>query len=211
MKQNILIICFINLFLTCCNGQDKKTENSTIPLPDWQTQTFDYTKQIIPKEIENSYDYEFSPVTLKKIYITKVDNQTVILAICSIENSDKTLSELTYYFINPKTNKRISKFQSVMSVRGCEFDIPAFVIKDINNDGKDDFVFLELYNDKCSDDYRLKSNFHQIDPKTVQDELGFYLKLRDDTRINGNIKKSEIPFLQKNFEIAVEEIFKNVK
>lgn len=211
MKRNILIICFINLFLTSCNGQDKKTDKSTVQLPDWQTHTFDYTKQIIPKEIENSYDYEFSPITLKKTYITKVNNQTVILAICSIENSDKTLSELTYYFIDPTTNKRISEFQSVMSVRGCEFDIPAFVIKDINNDGKDDFIFLELYNDKCSDDYRLKSNFHQISPKTVQDELGFYLELRGDTRINGNIKKSEIPFLQKSFETAVDGIFKNIK
>lgn len=116
---------------------------------------------------------------------------------------------MTYYFINPRTNKRISDFQSVMTVKGCDFDIPAFVIKDINEDGKDDFIFLELYNDKCNGDYWINSNFNQIKPNTTKNDLGYYLKLKNDMRINRKIEKADTAILQNKLEVAVAEIFKN--
>lgn len=209
MKHNIIILYFINLFFISCNGQDSKINNAA-SLPDWKTNTYDYAKQIIPKKIESSGDHhKLTTINLKKTYLTKVDNDTIVLAICSLETIDKTKSALTYYFISPKTNKRISEFQSVMTVKGCDYDIPAFVIKDITNDGKDDFIFLELYNEQCNGDYWIKSNFHQINPTTTKNELDFYTKLRNDMKINRKIEKAEKDLLQKRLEVAVLEIFKS--
>ena len=145
---------------------------------------------------------------MKKNYITKVDNEQVVLAVCAVESGNKETASLTYFFISPKTNQAISKFKSVSTVKGCDLTIPAFVVKDINGDKKDDFIFLELYNDKCKGDYWIKSNFHQIKPETTRGELDYYLKLRNDMSINRKVKTAEISTLQKKLEAVVAELFK---
>jgi len=147
------------------------------------------------------------PVTLKKAYITKADNDPVVLAVCKVENGNKETSSLTLFFISPKTNQMVSKFKSVFTVKGCDLTIPAFVIKDIDGDKKDDFIFLQLYDDKCKGDYWVSSNFHQIKPETTKNELDYYLKLRNDTRINRKVTTAEIGQLQKKLEEVVDELF----
>ena len=147
------------------------------------------------------------PVTLKKAYITKADNDPVVLAVCKVENGNKETSSLTFFFISPKTNQMVSKFKSFLTVKGCDLTIPAFVIKDIDGDKKDDFIFLQLYDDKCKGDYWVSSNFHQIKPETTKNELDYYLKLRNDTRINRKVTTAEIGQLQKKLEEVVDELF----
>lgn len=129
-------------------AQKDKMNTSKI-LPDWKKNTFDYAQQIVPSKIKNDNTGEMIPVTLKKAYITKADNDPVVLAVCTVENGNKETSSLTFFFISPKTNQMISKFKSVLTVKGCDLTIPAFVIKDIDGDKKDDFIFLQLYDDKC--------------------------------------------------------------
>ena len=189
------------------NSQESKT--NTKALPDWRKDIFGYAKKIIPSKINNNNTGEEIPIILQKAYITKVDNDTIVLATCAFEKKNKETSSLTYFFINPKTNQKISEFQSVSTVKGCDLTILAFVIKDINDDKNDDFIFLELYNDKCSGDYWIASNFHQIKPKATKNDLDYYLKLRNDTRINRKIKMTEVGLLQKKLEEVVTELFKN--
>ena len=189
------------------SSQESKTNTNT--LPDWRKDTFEYAKQTIPSKINNNNTGEEIPINLQKAYVTKVDNDPVVLAICTLEKKDKETSSLTYFFISPKTNQKISEFQSIFTVKGCDLTIPAFLIKDINGDKNDDFIFLELYNDKCSGDYWIASNFHQIKPKTTKNDLDYYLKLRNDTRINRKIKMTEVGLLQKKLEEVVTELFRN--
>ncbi len=208
MIQNNKLLFFITLLMfICINSQESKT--NTNALPDWRKDTFGYAKKIIPSKINNNNTGEEIPVSLQKAYITKVDDDPVVLAVCTFERNDKETSSLTYFFINPKTNRRISEFQSLSTVKGCDQTIPAFLIKDLNGDKKDDFIFLELYNDKCSGDYWIASNFHQIKPETTKNDLDYYLKLRNDTRINRKIKMTEAGLLQKKLEEVVTELFKN--
>lgn len=207
VKPNRLLF-FIALFLFIgAHAQTNKTHTPKV-LPDWRKDTFAYTKQVIPSKIKNDNTGELFPITLKKAHITKVDNEQVILAICALESGDKETASLTYFFISPKTNQAISKFKSVSTVKGCDLTIPAFVVKDINGDKKDDFIFLELYNDKCKGDYWVKSNFHQIKPETTRGELDYYLKLRNDMSINRKVKTTETGMLQKKLEAVVTELFK---
>lgn len=197
MTQNKKLLLFITLLMfISINSQVSKTNKST--LPDWRKETFEYAKQTIPSKTNNSNSGEEIPLTLKKAYITKIDNNPVVLAICALDTKEKDTSSFTYFFISPETNQKISEFWSVSTVKGCDLTIPAFVIKDITGDKKDDFIFLELYNDKCSGNYWILSNFHQIKPKTTKNELDFYLKLRNDMRINRKIKLTEAGLLQKS-------------
>ena len=201
------LLFFIALFLfTGAHAQTNKTHTPKV-LPDWRKDTFAYTRQVIPSTIKNDNTGEVFPVALKRASLTKVDNEPVVLAVCALENGDKETASLTYFFISPKTNQTISKFKSVSTVKGCDLTIPAFVVKDINGDKKDDFIFLELYNDKCKGNYWIKSNFHQIKPKTTRGELDYYLKLRNDMRINRKVKTAEISTLQKKLEAVVIELF----
>ncbi|MGC5746319.1 hypothetical protein [Chryseobacterium sp. NFX27] len=205
-KSNKLLFFISLLVFTGVTAQKSKTSTQNI-LPDWRKDTFNYAKQIVPSKIKNDNTGELIPVTLKKDYITKADNDPVVLAICTVENGHKETSSLTYFFINPKTNQIISKFKSVLTVKGCDLTIPAFVIKDIDGDKKDDFIFLELYNDRCKGDYRISSNFHQIKPETTKNELDYYLKLRNDIRINRKVTTAETGQLQKKLEEVVAELF----
>ena len=207
MKLSKLLF-FIALFLFNGAHAQKRTTQTQKVLADWRKATFAYTKQVIPPTIKNDNTGEVFPVTLKKASLTKVDNEQVVLAICALESSDKETASLTYFFISPKTNQAISKFKSVSTVKGCDLTIPAFVVKDINGDKKDDFIYLELYNDKCNGNYWVKSNFHQIKPETTRGELDYYLKLRNDMRINRKVKTAEISTLQKKLEAVVTELFK---
>jgi len=202
------LLFFIALFLFNGAHAQKRTTQTQKVLADWRKATFAYTKQVIPPTIKNDNTGEVFPVTLKKASLTKVDNEQVVLAICALESSDKETASLTYFFISPKTNQAISKFKSVSTVKGCDLTIPAFVVKDINGDKKDDFIYLELYNDKCNGNYWVKSNFHQIKPETTRGELDYYLKLRNDMRINRKVKTAEISTLQKKLEAVVTELFK---
>lgn len=208
MTQNNKLLLFITLLMfISINSQENKA--NTYALLDWRKDAFGYAKKIIPSKINNNNTGEEIPIVLQKAYITKVDNDPVVLVICTLDIKDKEASSFTYFFISPKTNKRISEFQSVSTVKGCNLTIPAFVIKDINGDKKDDFIYLELYNDKCSGDFWISSNFHQIKPETTKNDLDYYLKLRNDTRINRKIKMTEVGLLQKKLEEVVTELFKN--
>lgn len=209
MKRQILLLFSIAACISMsCNAQDKSPINDK-SLPEWKKNTFNYTKRIIPKEIEYSgNNFELTPIELKKIHPTRVDRDSVILAICEVKDNDKARSALVYYFINSKTGKSISKLQAVLTVKGCEYNIPAFVIRDIDSDGKDDFIFLESYNDKCSGNYWIKSNYHQIKPKTIRSELDYYLMLRNDMRINKKVEGIDQKALQKQLEDSVEALFK---
>lgn len=201
------LLFFIALFLfTGAYAQKSKIPSKNV-LPDWRKDTFAYTKQVIPSKIKNDNTGELFPITLKRASIIKVDNEQVILAICALESGVKETASLTYFFISPKTNQTISKFKSVSTVKGCDLTIPAFVVKDINGDKKDDFIFLELYNDKCKGDYWIASNFHQIKPETTRGELDYYLKLRNDMSINRKVKTAEISTLQKKLETVVTKLF----
>jgi len=186
--KRLLFFLFLLIFISI-NAQNSKTDIQS-KLPDWRNDPFGYAEKVIPKKI-NGYNGELTPVTLQKADITKVDQEQVVLAVCMVEGNNKETSSLTYFFINPKTNQMISQFQSVLTVKGCDISIPAYVIKDINGDKKDDFIFLELYDDKCKGDYWISSNFHQIKPLTTKNELDNYLKLRNDMRINRKVKTTE--------------------
>jgi hypothetical protein len=207
MTKNNKLLLFISL-VVCISvtAQKSKTSPQNI-LPDWRKDTFNYAKQIVPSKIKNDNTGELFPVTLKKAYLTKADNDPVVLAICTVERADKETSSLTYFFISPKTNQMVSKFKSVLTVKGCDLTIPAYVIKDIDGDKKDDFIFLELYDDQCKGDYWISSNFHQIKPQTAKNELDYYLKLRNDMRINRKVTTAEIGQLQKKLEEVVAELF----
>jgi hypothetical protein len=207
MIQNSKLLFFISLLLFISATAQKSKAVIPSTFPDWRKDTFDYAKQIVPSKIKNDNTGELIPVTLKKAYITKADNDPVVLAICTVERDDKETSSLTYFFISPETNQMVSKFKSVLTVKGCDLTIPAFVIKDINGDKKDDFIFLELYNDKCKGDYWIGSNFHQIKPATTKNELDYYLKLRNDMRINRKVTTAETGQLQKKLEEVVAELF----
>lgn len=203
-KSKILFFIFLLVFI----GADaqKGTMSPSNIFPDWIKNTFDYAKQIVPSKIKNN-NGDIFPVTLKKTYITKADKDPVVLAICTVENGNKEISSLTYFFISPKTNHIVSKFKSVLTVKGCDLTIPAFVIKDIDGDKKDDFIFLELYDDKCKGDYWISSNFHQIKSETTNNELDYYLKLRNDKRTNRKVTTAETDQLQKKLEEVVAELF----
>jgi hypothetical protein len=201
------LLFFIALFIfTGAHAQKSKVPTRSI-LPDWREDTFGYAKQVIPLKIKNGKNGKLFPVALKRAYIIKADNKEVVLAICAVASENKETASLTYFFISPKTNQTVSNFKSVSTVNGCDLNIPAFVVKDINGDKKDDFIFLELYNDKCKGDYWIKSNFHQIKPETTRGELDYYLKLRNDMRINRKVKTNEIGMLQKKLEAVVIELF----
>lgn len=206
VKLNRLLFFIVLFIFTGAHAQNSKIHTRNV-LPDWRKDTFGYTKQVIPSKIKNDNTGELFPITLKRAYITKADNEEVVLAICDVERDDKETVSLTYFFISPKTNQTISEFKSVSTVKGCDLNIPAFVVKDINGDKKDDFIFLELYNDKCQGDYWISSNFHQIKPETTRGELDYYLKLRNDTRINRKVKTTETGMLQKKLEAVVTELF----
>jgi len=202
--KRLLFFLFLLIFISI-NAQKSKTDIQS-KLPDWRNDPFGYAEKVIPKKI-NGYNGELIPATLQKADITKVDQEQVVLAICTVEGNNKETSSLTYFFISPKTNQLISQFQSVLTVKGCDISIPAYVIKDINGDKKDDFIFLELYDDKCKGDYWISSNFHQIKPVTTKNELDDYLKLRNDMRINRKVKTTETGSLQKQLEEVVADLF----
>lgn len=199
--KRLLFFIFLLIFISL-NAQKSKMDIQS-KVSDWRNDPFGYAEKIIPKKING----ELIPITLKKAYITKVDQEEAVLAICTVEKNNKETSSLTYFFISPKTNQMISQFQSVLTVKGCNLSIPAFVIKDINGDKKDDFIFLELYDDKCKGDYWISSNFHQIKPVTTKNELDDYLKLRNDIRINRKVKMTETESLQKQLEAVVTDLF----
>jgi len=202
--KRLLFFLFLLIFISI-NAQKSKTDIQS-KLPDWRNDPFGYAEKVIPKKI-NGYNGELIPATLQKADITKVDQEQVVLAVCTVERNNKETSSLTYFFISPKTNQLISQFQSVLTVKGCDISIPAYVIKDINGDKKDDFIFLELYDDKCKGDYWISSNFHQIKPVTTKNELDNYLKLRNDMRINRKVKTTETGSLQKQLEEVVANLF----
>lgn len=207
MTQNsklLFSVCLLVFIITTAQKSKISTPNK---FPDWRNDTFAYAKQVLPSKIKNENSGELIPITVKKAYITKADRDPVVLVICTLDRDDKETSSLTYFFISPETNQMVSKFKSVVTVKGCDLSIPAFVIKDINGDQKDDFIFLELYNDQCKGDYWISSNFHQIKPKTTKNELDYYLKLRNDTRINRKVKVTEADQLQKKLEEVVAELF----
>jgi hypothetical protein len=206
VKPDRLLFFILLLMFTGAHAQKGKIHTTNV-LPDWRKETFGYAKQVIPSKIKNDNTGELFPITLKRAYITKADNEEVVLAICALETNDKETVSITYFFISPKTNHTISKPKSVSTVKGCDLNIPAFVVKDINGDKKDDFVFLELYNDKCQGDYWISSNFHQIKPETTRGELNYYLTLRNDTRINRKVNPAEIGMLQEKLEAVVTELF----
>ncbi|MDW9379479.1 hypothetical protein [Chryseobacterium sp. JV558] len=203
MKEIKRLLFFIFLLIFIGFNAQKSKMDIQSKVSDWRNDPFGYAEKIIPKKIND----ELIPITLKKAYITKVDQEEVVLAICAVEKNNKETSSLTYFFISPQTNQMISQFQSVLTVKGCNLSISAFVIKDINGDKKDDFIFLELYDDKCKGDYWISSNFHQIKPVTTKNELDDYLKLRNDIRINRKVKTTETESLQKQLEAVVTDLF----
>ncbi len=209
ITQNNKLLFFVTL-LMCINASAQKSKTNTLSnFPDWKKDTFKYAEQTVPSKIKNNNTGEEIQVILQKAYLTKVDHDPTVLAICTLGRKDKETLSFTYFFISPETNQKISEFQSVSTVKGCDLTIPAFVIKDINGDKKDDFIFLELYNDQCSGDFWISSNFYQIKPQTTKNDVDYYLKLRNDTRINRKIKITEIGLLQKKLEEVVTELFKN--
>ncbi|MCJ8155720.1 hypothetical protein MKJ01_18350 [Chryseobacterium sp. SSA4.19] len=144
MRKYKRLLLFISLFIFIVTTAQKNNKGVSNVLPDWRKDTFDYAKQIIPKEVKNPASQELIPITIKKAYITNLDHNPIVLAICAVDSESKGTSSLTYFFISPKTNQLASKFRSVLTIEGCDYSIPAFVIKDIDGDQKDDLIFLEL-------------------------------------------------------------------
>lgn len=204
-KLTIIITLFI---FTACNGQKKETVNPS-PTADWSKDAYMYASQVIPKEIEYSgNNYALTPIRLKKAVVSKINNLPVVIAICSIENLSSDKSALKYFLINPKTNEPFANGTAVITVKGCELDIPAFLFKDVNNDGKDEFIFVESYNDKCSGKYWIASNIAVVDRASTPYDIDDYLKLRNTISLNQKVATVHAAALQKTLEEVVKDLFK---
>jgi len=189
-----------------CSGQDKKTAKK-LPTADWLKETYKYAAQVIPKEIEYSgNNYDLTPIHLKSAVTTTFNNRPVVIAICSVETSSENQSALTYFLIDPRTNSNINS-DSVITIKGCDADIPAFTFRDIDNDKKEEFIFITSYNDKCTGEYWVKSDIVPVGKTQIKNNLEDYLKLRNNTSLNRTVSKVDAAELQKILEATVSELF----
>lgn len=192
------------LTFTISYGQEKQQPEQPVTA-DWNKDTNEYANQIIPGEIEYSgNNYHLTPINLKRTAISKLDNQPVVVAICTVETVDGDKSALTYYLINPKTNKLYPNGTAVITVKGCKLDIPAFTFKDVNNDGKDEFIFIKSYDDKCKGEYWIAADIVAVNRPRLENDLDNYLKLRNNTSLNRRIEKTDTAAIQKTLEEVVK-------
>lgn len=204
-KLTIIVALFI---FTGCSGQEKEPAKK-LPTADWSKDTYTYAGQVIPKEIEYSgNNYELTPIRLKRAVTSKINNLPVVVAICSIKTLNGNQSALIYYLINPQTNKPYQNGTAVLTVKGCELDIPAFTFKDVNNDGKDEFIFVESYNDKCKGEYWTSTNIAAVNRASLENDLDSYLKLRNNTSLNRKVASVDAGVLQKTLDEVVKDLFK---
>jgi len=192
--------------LTFTSFYGQETQQTGKPVTaNWNKDTNEYANQIIPREIEYSgNNYQLTPIYLKRTAISKLNNQPVVVAICNVETVDGDKSALTYYLINPKTNKLYPNGTAVITVKGCKLDIPAFTFKDVNNDGKDEFIFIKSYDDKCKGEYWIAADITAIDRPRLESDLDNYLKLRNNTSLNRKIEKTDAATIQKTLEAVVK-------
>ena len=191
------------LFLLSCNSQKSKSLKKQVKF-NWKTDTFNYVKETVPKEVEYGIYGELKSVTLKKTVISECDDSPVILAICAVKSSNTKKTIWSYYIINPLTDK--TYFSSIIEINGCEFDIPAFVFTDLDKDGKDDFVSIESFNKECKNESWINSNFKSLNATVFKSDIDIYQKLRSNKKINKRVDKIDSEILQKTHEGVVEDI-----
>lgn len=203
MKLSQIFLLLIGIILSsACSGQENKTPKQAFA--DWKKNPDAYAKQILPKKIEYGIYDELTPIQLKRAVVSKVDARAMVLAICSVSTKNVQESALTCFLIDPLTSK--SKQIQLLTVKGCDLDIPAFIFRDINHDGKDEFIFIDANNSRCEGQYWISSNIAEIGPKTSRNGLDLYLKLKNNMTLNRKVKDIDRVALQKALDAAVREL-----
>lgn len=203
MKLSQILLLLISLIIySACSGQENKSPKQEFT--DWKKNPDAYAKQIIPKKIEYGIYDELTPIQLKRAVVSKVDARAMVLAICSVRLKNDKESALTCFLIDPLTNK--SKQIQLLTVKGCDLDIPVFIFRDINHDGKDEFIFIDSNNSHCEGQYWISPSIVEIGPGTSKNGLDQYLKLKNNMTLNRKVKDIDQVALQKALEDAVSAL-----
>jgi len=186
-------------------AQVKKSDGKS--LADWRNETFAYAQSIIPRKIEYSgANFELTSIKLKQAVLSTLNKEPIIMAICSVETSDRERSALTFFLINPKTGHNVLNNNAVFTIKGCNYDIPAFTFRDINDDGKEELFFIESADEKCQGETYIRGNFIWINPPSMKQDLDVYLKMRSNKEINHKVERINAIALGKLLETAVANI-----